>query len=349
MPAPSMREEIERILQMQERGELTREEAVARIEALAREGAGRTERTRPSFDDLERSIGSLGREFGSAFARASRGLGDALRPETWVNESNSATFSRTETPDGENYHCEDNTLNLARIARMTLAESRFANNELHAAGIEGLAGTRAAFTGNALRASQLDRFRIEDGAVTDNQCNAARLVDWRLSSARFEGNRLNAAQATDVSLVDSVIRDARWNAVQLSAVALANGSALDGVGLNGVAGRDWSFDDATLSGVRVSGLRINGLACTRARLARCVVRHGDWIRGMDPRELFTLRNLRIEDAALEDCEFVDCRFDDTTFRSLEVSGLVFRDVDFGGMTLTSADALANFASGNASD
>ncbi len=90
-----MREEIERILAMQERGELTREEAAARIEALARETAGRRDQTRPSFDDLERSIGSLGREFGNVFARASKGLGDALRPETWVNASNSATLSRT--------------------------------------------------------------------------------------------------------------------------------------------------------------------------------------------------------------------------------------------------------------
>ena len=338
-----MREEIERILAMQERGELTREEAVARIEALAREAGGHRERSRPSLDDLERSLGNLGREFGNAFARASKGLGDALRPEAWVNDSNTATFSRTEPPEGERFECEDNSLNLARVMRMTLADSRFADNELHAAGIEGLACTRSAFTGNALRASHVDRFRVEDGEVVDNQCNAVRLADWRLSCARFERNRLNATQATEVSLTDSAIRDGRWNAVQLRTLALANGTAWDGVGLNGVAGRDWSFDDTTLSAVRINGLRINGLACVGARLIRCVLRHGDWIRGIDPRELATMRNLRIEHATLEGCEFIDCRFDDTAFRNLEGSGLVFRDVDFGGMAVESSAELAALA------
>ena len=334
-----MRDEIERILEMRERGELTREEAAARIEALAREAGGRRGRSNTSFEDLERSLGNFGREFGNAFARASKGLGDALRPDQWVNASNTATFSRAEEPEGEGFECKDNSLNLARVARTTLHESRFTDNELHAAGIDGLGCTRAGFRGNALRGSYLDRWRIEDGEVADNQCNAARLADWRLSSANFERNWLNATQASDVSLVGSAIRDARWNAVQLRALSLANGSAMDDVRLNGVAGRDWSCDDATLSAVRMNGLRLNGFTCSGTRLIRCVLRPGDWKRGIDPRELSPHRNLRIENSTLEGCEFIDCRFEDTTFRNVEATGLVFREVDFGGMTIESSAEL----------
>lgn len=346
----SMRDEIERILAMQERGELTREEAVARIEALAREASPGRERTRPSFDDLERSIGNLGREFGNVLARASKGIGEALRPESWVNDTNAATFSKAEPPDGEDFRCEGNTLNLARVTRMRLSESTFADNELHAAGIERLDCGRSVFARNALRASSFDRFELEDGTVTDNQCNATRLAAWRLSSASVERCRLNATQATDVALSGSTIRDARWNAVQLNGLALEEGSTLDRLGLNGVAGRDWTLHDTTLSDVSVSGLRILGLTCRHARLVHCTLRHGDWIRGIDPRELFALRNVRMERSVLEHCEFVDCRLDDTTFENMEASGLAFREVDFSGMTLTSSAELAELAStGRGSD
>ena len=325
-----MRDEIERILAMQERGELTREEAAARIEALARGASPGRGRTRPSFDDLERSVGNLGREFGNVLARASKGIGEALRPESWVNETNAATLSRADPPGGEDFRCDGNSLNLARVTRMRLSESTFADNELHAAGIERLECARSVFARNALRASSIDRFEIEDGEVTDNQCNAVRLAAWRLSSG-------------------SAIREARWNAVQLNGVTLDDGTSLDRVGLNGVAGRDWTLHDTTLSDLSASGLRILGLACRHARLAHCTLRHGDWTRGIDPRDLFTLRNVRIERSVLEHCEFVDCRFDDTTFENVEASGLVFREVDFSGMTLASSRELAELAGAGRSD
>ena len=339
-----MREEIERILEMQERGELTREEAAARIEALARDAAGARERSRPSFEDLERSIGNLGREFGNVLARASKGIGEALRPESWVNETNPATFSKAEPPGGDDFRCEGNSLNLARVTRMRLSESTFADNELHAAGIERFDCDGSVFARNALRASSIERFELEDGTVTDNQCNASRLAAWRLSSASVERCRLNATQATDVALSGSTIREARWNAVQLSGMTLDDDTALDGLALNGVAGRDWTFHDTKLIDSSVSGLRIVGLTCRSTRLAHCTLRHGDWVRGIDPRERFALRNVRMEHTVLEHCEFVDCRLDDTTFEHVEVSGLVFRDVDFSGMTLKSSEELAELAS-----
>ncbi|MYE81169.1 MAG: hypothetical protein F4X36_04865 [Gammaproteobacteria bacterium] len=339
-----MREEIERILEMQERGELTREEAAARIEALARDAAGARERSRPSFEDLERSIGNLGREFGNVLARASKGIGEALRPESWVNETNPATFSKAEPPGGDDFRCEGNSLNLARVTRMRLLESTFADNELHAAGIERFDCDGSVFARNALRASSIERFELEDGTVTDNQCNASRLAAWRLSSASVERCRLNATQATDVALSGSTIREARWNAVQLSGMTLDDDTALDGLALNGVAGRDWTFHDTKLIDSSVSGLRIVGLTCRSTRLAHCTLRHGDWVRGIDPRERFALRNVRMEHTVLEHCEFVDCRLDDTTFEHVEVSGLVFRDVDFSGMTLKSSEELAELAS-----
>ena len=339
-----MREEIERILEMQERGELTREEAAARIEALARDAAGARERSRPSFEDLERSIGNLGREFGNVLARASKGIGEALRPESWVNETNQATFSKAEPPRGDDFRCEGNSLNLARVTRMRLSESTFADNELQAAGIERFDCDGSVFARNALRASSLERFELEDGTVTDNQCNATRLAAWRLSSASVERCRLNATQATDVALSGSAIREARWNAVQLSGVTLDDDTSLDRLALNGVAGRDWTFHDTKLTDSSVSGLRIVGFTCRHARLAHCTLRHGDWVRGIDPRESLALRNVRMEHVRLEDCEFVDCRLDETTFENVEVSGLVFRDVDFSGMTLTSSRELAELAS-----
>lgn len=344
-----MRDEIERILAMRERGELTREEAAARIEALAREPSPGRERTRPSFEDLERSLGNVGREFGNVLARASKGVGEALRPESWVNDTNAATLSKAEPPGGEDFRCDGNSLNLARVTRMRLAESTFADNELHAAGIERLDCARSVFARNALRASSIDRFELEDGTVTDNQCNAARLAAWRLSSASVERCRLNATQATDVTLSGSAIREARWNAVQWNGIALDEGTSLERVRLNGVAGRNWTLHDATLEDVSVSGLRIVGLTCRHARLVHCTLRHGDWVRGIDPRDLFTLRKVRIHRSVLERCEFVDCRFDDTTFENVEASGLVFREVDFSGLTLTSSRELAELASAGRPD
>ncbi len=316
----SVRDEIERILAMQERGELTREETASRLEALARQAS-----SREGSDDLRRSFGDIGRDIQNVLERASKTLGAALRTEEWVNERNSATLSRAEPPVGENFRCHGNRLHLVRVTGLRLSESEFTDNDLQAGALEQLECSQAVFARNALRASYLDRVRIDDGEFSDNQCNAVRLADWQLASSRVTTSRLNG--------------------VQLTALVLRNGAAMEGLALNGVAGKNWVLDDTTLSAVTLTGLQVGGFTCLGTRLAGCVLRHADWVRGLDRRDLFRVRGLRIERSDLENCEFVDCRFAGTTFVNVHASDLVFRNVDFSGQTVASSEELERLATG----
>lgn len=335
-----MRDEIERILAMRERGELTREAAASRLEALARQRS-----SRETSDDPRRSFGGIGRDIQNVLEQASKTVGAVLRTEEWVNERNSATLSRAEPPVGENFRCHGNRLHLVRVAGLRLSESEFTDNDLQAGALEKLECNQAIFARNALRASYLDRVRIDDGEFSDNQCNAVRLTDWRLVSSRVTTSRFNAVQASGVALSGATVRDARWNGVQLTALVLRNGAAMEGLALNGVAGRNWLLDDTTLSDVTLTGLQIGGFTCLGSRLAGCVLRHADWVRGLDRRDLFRVRDLRIERSNLENCEFVDCRFADTTFVNVHASDLVFRNVDFSGKTVASSEELERLAAG----
>ena len=133
---------------------------------------------------------------------------------------------------------------------------------------------------------------------------------------------------------------------------LKGGTNIKGSEFSGVAGRDWVLEATRFDNVRIKGAVAPGLIANRVRLTDCSFAMDDWTGSIEASmrtgriqqdELGNLRDLTLEDVQLTGCSFVDCRFDRTAIRGVTAEGLDFRKVDFTGLTITSAEQLADLA------
>ena len=368
-----MQEEIERILKMREDGKLTREQAAEVIAALStKDNAGRRDRDGDRGDRRHRHrrhdsrrhsrhrrrqqpFGGLERAFedivknavnlGSSSVRDAVKFSLKLGPEDWVNDSNTAMFAKADEPEGEDYRCDDNRINVSQIKGLHLVRAEFCNNDLNAAGIARLEITGGKFSDNAMRGSYLKRSLIEDSEVIGNQFNGVQLVGLTLGTAKLTNSRFNGAQVKDFGLANSTMDNTRFNGVNLRSVVLKADSAMNDVTVNGLMGKDWLLDNATMVNVDFKGLRITGLVLDHTRLENCTIRSTDWTGQLERGDLSLVRDLTIEHSMCKNCEFIDCRFDRTTLRNVQASDLVFESVDFTDMTFESTADFARLATG----
>lgn len=363
------RDEIGRILKMVEDGVLDRSQAAELIDALSgdsgqrtredtgdpgpardhrsstrktrhrRRGARRRGRHHGAAGDLGEAIDDLGTELQQAIEIGSRTLKRALkqsvRLESWVDETNRATFSRADAPEGEDFICCDNNFTVSQLHNLTLRRATFRANELNAAAITDLEVVDGSFDQQHLRGSSLRQVLVENGSIVDNQLNGAQLTRLTLADGRVAGNVFNGAQIRDIGIAQSRLEESRVNAAKLKHLVLRGGSHVRGLTINGVAGRDWLFDAALFDALELSGLRVSGLAVRNSGLERCSIRTEDWARRFEDRSMALVRDLTLDHVIMKDCHFVDCRFDRTQFRDANLAHLWFEGVDFSGMALSS--------------
>ncbi len=368
-------DELDRILKMVEDGVLDRAQAAELIAALDRpagesatdaprhedtdakrrrgpRGRHRRHRRRhrdQSADGIERAIDELGEELQDAIDLGARTLKrsvmQSVRLESWIDDSNRAAFSRTESPEGEDFTCNDNSFTVSQLRNVVLRHASFCSNELNAAAIGDLEVTDGSFNGQHLRGSSLRQVLAENSAIVANQLNGAQLTSLTLADARLEANSFNGAQIRDLGIAQSSIEESRFNAAKLKHLVLRADTRVKSLDVNGVAGRDWLMDAALLDDVDLNGLRIDGLALRNCGLERCSIRTEDWARRFERRDLLLVRDLQLDHVVMSDCHFVDCRFDRTTIREVKLSGLTFEGVDFSGMQLSDEADFQRLASG----
>ncbi len=309
---------------------------------------------RRGFEDLGIDI-EAAVNFGADAMR--RAWGDAMRGGSsgaW-GASNSVMFSRCDDPEGEDFRIEDNQLVVSQVMDLRMDGSEFCANQLNAAGIRAadLRGTE--FNDNGLRGSSLKEVRAEGSRILANQLNGVQIAKFTLADSAFRRNSINASQFKDLGMADARVRSSQFNAVRLRSVMLKGETNVKTAEFSAVRGRDWVLEAARLDGVKLKGISATGLIVTGVRLTDCTWM-ANWAgsveasmmgRGIDSRSPGHIRDLTLEDIELADCEFVDCRFDRTAIRGVKAKGLRFDDVDFSGLTITSAEQFAALANARA--
>jgi len=301
----------------------------------ARFGHGSFDRV---FDDLgndiERAMGA-----GARTLRWALKSGLHLKGSEWGGESNSAVFSRADSPTGTDFVCEDNDLAVSNLRDLRLNRSTFSGNELNASSMQDLELVESKMIGMQLRGSSIKGGLFEKGDVRDNEFNGAGLVNVTVNDGRLIGCRFNGAQVRDLGISTGALEDGRFNGSKIKTVVIKADSLVKGLSTNGVLGRNWLFENAVVSETQFSGVRVDGLVLKRSGLERVVFKTTDWSERLEANSLGLILDLELQRVILKDCRFEDCRFDGTRFEGFDASNLTFKDVDFSGLVIRSADEL----------
>lgn len=376
-----MREEINRILKLVEQGELTGDQAAQMIEAITGAAGARTDSRRRPVSDGHRHRGRGGHGGGRRrqrgrnpfedLANIGAGIDEAVNMgtetirrafegawggtgsgSTWQNDGNTIMFGKAEEPEGEGFRVAGNQVIVSQIRDLGLGGSEFCDNQLNAAGVRDARFRDSVFNDNGVRGSSLRNIRAEGAEIRGNQLNGVQVARFTAANATFRKNTLNGSQLKDVGLADARIRGCQFNAVKWRSVMLKGGTNIKGSEFSGVAGRNWVLEATRFENVRIKGAVAPGLIANRVRLTDCSFAMDDWSGSieasmrtgrMQADEVGSLRDLTLEDVELKGCRFDDCRFDRTAIRGVTAEGLEFRKVDFSGLTITSAEQLADLA------
>ena len=285
-------------------------------------------------NDIERAMGA-----GARTLRWALKSGLHLKGTEWAGESNSAVFSRADAPSGTDFVCEDNDLAVSSLRNVRLVRSTFSKNELNASSMQDLELIESHMTEMRLRGSSVKGGLLEKGEVRSNEMNGAGVVNLTINEGRMTGCRFNGAQVRDVGISTSAVEECRCNGSKLKTVVVKADSLIKGLSTNGVLGRNWLFDNAVVSDTQFSGVRVDGLVLKRSGLERVTFKTRDWSERLDANSLGLVRDLELQRVILKDCRFEDCRFDGTRFEGFDASNLTFKDVDFSGLVIRSADEL----------
>jgi len=285
-------------------------------------------------NDIERAMGA-----GARTLRWALKSGLQLKGSEWAGESNSAVFSRADAPSGTDFVCEDNDLAVSSLRNVRLVRSTFSKNELNASSMQDLELIDSHMTEMRLRGSSVKGALLEKGEVRSNELNGAGIVNLTINEGRMIGCRFNGAQVRDVGISTSAVEECRCNGSKLKTLVVKADSLVKGLSTNGVLGRNWLFDNAVVADTQFSGVRVDGLVLKRSGLERVAFKTRDWSERLEANSLGLVRDLELQRVILKDCRFEDCTFDGTRFEGFDASNLTFKDVDFTGLVIKSADEL----------
>ncbi len=362
-----MQSEIARILELVKSGALTAEQGAEMIAALRNEPAvdsadaqASTQRTdhrgerqrhrRGQRSHRHRSRTWTDDDFRRLFGAGARTLRWALgsgfggdASQRGASGENDTILSRVQQPTGSDYRYERNHFAVAQLRGLRLQRSSFSDNDVDAAALEKIELVDSTFTSQRIRGSSVSQVMLEHGVMHDNELNGGRLARLAIDHGRLESCLINGSQLKDIGIANAQMSSCRFNGVTLKTVVVNADSHVQQLSLDGVTGRNWLLEAAVLSDVAMRGVRCDGLVMKNCGLEGVQFLLKDFALGLGRRSLALMRDTEFRHVVMKQCTFEDCVFDETRFEEFEAQNLHFVGVDFSGLVIASADALASHA------
>jgi uncharacterized protein YjbI with pentapeptide repeats len=341
-----MKAEILKILQLQEEGKLTREQAaelLAIIADQAREKA--TETASPSSGSPGTdspqvpSTGQGGapgprgegpgkdRGFAAQSAAAIHGLVDTAigvgatigRAATVVGGEvasmvhreeggNFVTLSKVDAPRGENYTFRGNTINVSKISNLILHEAQVNGNTINASKVANLDITCGRFSQCNVSGSSVSNVSIT-GPETTELAPAQTGAGTEASAADGAVGGGAATAAAPTSLAG--IRALTFNASKFSRVRVEGASVLETSTIQAAVVKDWSLKVSTLRDSKINDAQVSGLALEQADVKELMI------------ERSHIQGVKVNSATLEKVTLSGVRAADVKF-----AGGTWKDVKF---------------------
>jgi uncharacterized protein YjbI with pentapeptide repeats len=377
-----MKSHILKILQMQQDGKLTQDQAAELLAVLADQArdkddafgqhAPQGEAPGPRGEPAGRKpAGNTGFNPSAAFhglIDTAVGVGTTVgrAASVWGTEflqmvhrdegGNSVTLSRVDSPHGDAFSFRDNTINVSRVAALDLSQAQVSGNTINASKIARVKVTRGRFVQSTISGSALTHVAIEGPA--------------------------EALAAAGDEVAPTGIRVLTLNASKVTRLRLADSSTLETSTIQATAAKDWLFSGgSTLKDSRINDSHVAGLSLERSTLASLAIERshvqslvcrdstlesvsfsglrvsdlalaGSTLSGVkfhrESNNLLAGRDALMHESTLEncrltDCEFAGCTFRRTTFRNLNLSGISVRNIDFTGLKIESEEAFRKAA------
>jgi uncharacterized protein YjbI with pentapeptide repeats len=344
-----MKAEILKILQLQEEGKLTREQAAELLAILAdqaREKTGETAATSEGHNPpSEGSGGASGprvagsgaegesdRSFafssaaaihdlvdtaigmGATIGRAASVFGGEVVNMVYRQEGgNAVTLSKVEAPTGEDYAFNGNTINVSKISDITLRQAQVRGNTINASKMAHLAITRGRFSQCNISGSSVSHVSITGPAAEAPPPASPTPQSSSTTSAAAAAPAETAAapSATTTALVPTGIRGVTFNASKFSRINVEGVSALEVCTIQAAAVKDWSLVGSTLRDSKINDAHVAGLSLEDAAVTGLLI------------ERSSVQSFKLRKATLDKASFISLRVSDVT-----ISGGQWTDVKF---------------------
>ena len=347
-----MKAEILKILQLQEEGKLTRDQAAELLAILADQAREKTGETAPPPKVPSEGTGGApgprgGSDSGSFAASSSAAIHGLVDTAIGVGSTigrvasvfggevvnmvhrdeggNSVTLSKVDAPAGEAYAFNANTINVSKISNLTLHQ--------------------AEVTGNTVNASKIAHLDITRGRFT--QCNVS---GSSLSNVTIAGPLPSETAALTTPGGEGVptagIRGVTFNASKFSRIHLLGASALEVSTIQAAAVKDWTLTGSTLRESKMNDANVAGLALEQSAVTGLMIERAH-VQGLKATgatlEQVTLSGLRVSDLKItggtwndvkirreaasiggRDCLISETTFDNCTLTGCEFAGCTFR-------------------------
>lgn len=322
-----MKAEILQILQMQQEGRLTQEQAAELLAMLADQAREKTSVSTPQEEGAPGPQREQARERKSAFPSnaaatlqsivdSAVGIGASIGRSASVlateiaqtvhreQAGNTITLSKVDSPTGDRYSFRANSLNVSKLTGVSLNDAEFANNSINASRITAVSITRGKFSQNDVAGSSLNGLTLEGapGAPTTPETAPDTAA---LATAPAPGPH-------------AALRGATFNASKIARVRLLGGSTLDACTFLTTVVKDLELaENSTFRDSRVIDSMIHTSRLERSSLANLAI------------ERSQLQSLIVRDSILDRVALHATRLDEVTINHSTLTNTRFRRFALG--------------------
>jgi uncharacterized protein YjbI with pentapeptide repeats len=372
-----MKAAILKILQLQEEGKLTKEQAAELLTVLAdqareRDGAATGAQSAPSegapgprgdsgcwgaipksssfnataalHDMVDAAVG-----VGATVGRAATVLGGELANMVHRQEAgNAVTLSKVEAPAGEAFTFRGNTFNVSKVSHLDFNQAQFTGNVVNASKMAHLSITNGRFVQCTLAGSSVSHVTIEGLATEalaaggDAPAEGAAAAGEGVPATGMQAVTFNGSKFARVTLAaGSVLEATAFQAAAVKEWTLADGSSI----------RDSKFNDSNLGGLSMERAHFQAVTVERSHVqtltARDVTLENTLIsgaRGFDVtlaggawKDVRICRQMGGNENVLEETRFENCALTGCEFAGCTFRRTTLRGVNLSGITVRNVD------------
>jgi uncharacterized protein YjbI with pentapeptide repeats len=361
-----MKAEILKILQLQEEGKLTQEQAAELLAILADQAREKATETAPPGSPSDSPNmpspgqggapgprgGSKDKSFAASSAAAIHGLVDtAIGVGATIGRAasvfggevanmvhrdqggNSVTLSKVDAPAGENYSFRGNTINVSKISHIVLHEAQVNGNTFNASKVAHLDITRGRFS----------QCNVSGSSVSNVSITGPETAALAPAAPSIAGGEAPAGVPPVLALTAG-LRSVTFNASKFSRVHVEGASVLETSTLQAAAVKDWSLKASALRDSKINDAHVAGLALEQAEVRGLVIErcHIQGLKALGA----TLDNVTLSGIRAVDVKFAggawrevkiareaaalggrECQMQESIFENCELT-----DCDFAGCT-----------------
>jgi uncharacterized protein YjbI with pentapeptide repeats len=319
-----MKAEILQILQMQQAGKLTQDQAADLLAMLAdqarekssvsapqEEGAPGPQRERgtsfPSnaaatLQSIVDSAVGLGASIGRSASVLATEIAQTVHRE---QAGNAITLSKVEAPAGDRYSFRSNSFNVSKITGVTLNDSEFSNNSVNASRLTAMTLTHGKFSQNDIAGSSLTTLTLE-GAPAQSS-----------TPPQLEPDSMALAQVATPGAM-ATLRGATFNASKVARVRILSGSTLDACTFLTTVVKDLELaEGASFRDSKVIDSMIHASRAVRSTLANMAI------------ERSQVQALTVKDSTLDRLALHATRMDEVTISNSKLTNTRFRRYALG--------------------